>query len=185
MILEQTYHSILSFIQKIVKLIVHVTKHTLPDDALCCRKRHFLNWSFSRNRGETFARTSSTFSCAWVAPLGFTVWLTVWFCVSNQLKTPSSPPSSTTPTAPQFTSNSRPLMSFTWPVAMSCRLLTGPTCRHPRGRTRSSPSSTRWWAWWRESSRLVTLLFKSVVVRCHIERNLTDHWHHLSVSCCH
>lgn len=82
-------------------------------------------------------------------------------CVSFQLKTPSCQPSLTTPTAPRFTSSSHPLMSCTWPAATSCRRLIGPTCHRLRGRTRSSPSSTRWWAWWRESSRLVTLPLKS------------------------
>lgn len=89
--------------------------------------------------------------------------LIFWHTVSFQLKTPSCQPLSTTPTAPQFTSNSRPLMSCIWPAATSCRRLTGLTCRHLRGRTKSSPSSTRWWAWWRESSRSVTFLFKSLM----------------------
>ena len=95
-------------------------------------------------------------------------------CFSIQLKTPSCQPSSTTPTAPRCTSNSRPLMSCTWPVATSCRLLTALTCRRLRGRTRSSPSWTRWWAWWREWSRSVTHYFLFWCVDCLIEHNVID-----------
>lgn len=78
-----------------------------------------------------------------------------------QLKTPSCQPSSTTPTVPRSTSNSPPPMSCTWPVASCCHQLIGLTCLLLRGHIRSSRLLTRWWAWWRESFRSVTLPFKS------------------------
>lgn len=89
----------------------------------------------------------------------------IWLClfVSIQLKTLSCRPSSTTPTAPLFTSNSPPRTSCTWPAASCCRPPTGPTRLRQRGRTRSSPSSTRWWAWWRESSRSVPKTFSACI----------------------
>lgn len=91
------------------------------------------------------------------------------FAFSFQLRTPSCQPSSTTPTAPRSTSSCRPLTSYTWPAATSCRPPTGPTCPPLRERIKSSPSSTRWWAWWKESSRLVTL-------SSFIERNIMSHF---------
>lgn len=78
-----------------------------------------------------------------------------------QLKTPSCQPSSTTPTAPRSTSNSRPPMSCTWLVDSCCRHLIGLTCLLRRERIRSSLLLTRWWAWWRGSFRSVPLHFKS------------------------